>query len=122
MKLVDTSIWIDFWRGRPAVVDLARLLEEDEVLLHPWVLGELALGSLGAKRSVILGDLEILPAAPVVAHAELLGFVAHHALAGSGLGWVDAQLLASARLVGADLWTKDQRLERAWRRVCGDHR
>jgi predicted nucleic acid-binding protein len=96
------------------VVQLASLLEDGEVLLHPWVLGEIALGSLGRKRSAILSDLALLPTAPIVDHDEVLAFVDHHALAGSGLGWVDTQLMASARLIAAELWTNDRRLARAW--------
>ena len=114
MKLVDTSVWIDFWRGSRTVVDLAQLLDDGEVLMHPWVLGEIALGNLGAKRTAILRDLAVLPAAPVALHVEVLTMIDRHALAGSGLGWVDVHLLASAKLSSADLWTSDQRLDRAW--------
>lgn len=117
MRLVDTSVWIDFWRGSNAVADLGRLLEEDEVLLHPWVLGEIALGSLGSRRAAILRDLELLPVAPIVASEEVRSFVDHHQLAGTGLGWVDVQLLASARIAGAEVWTNDRRLASAWQRA-----
>lgn len=117
MKLVDTSVWIDFWRGARAVVDLARSLEEGEVLLHPWVFGEIALGNLGSRRPAILRDLSLLPVAPVASHAEVMSLIDRCSLAGSGLGWVDAHLLAAARIASADLWTNDQRLARAWRGV-----
>jgi predicted nucleic acid-binding protein len=117
VKLVDTSVWIDFWRGRPAAAGLAELLRDGTVLLHPWVLGEIALGSLGERRDALLEDLAILPAAPVVADPELLSFVGHHRLGGTGVGLVDAQLMAAARLASADLWTGDQRLHRIWSRV-----
>ena len=115
MKVVDTSVWIDFWRGSRTVVDLAQLLEDGDVLMHPWVLGEIALGHLGAKRVAILRDLAVLPAAPVASQAEVVTMIERHSLAGSGLGWVDAHLLASAKLASADLWTGDKRLARAWR-------
>jgi predicted nucleic acid-binding protein len=117
VKLVDTSVWIDFWRGAGAAVDLARLLEEGEVLLHPWVLGEISLGNLGARRAAILRDLRLLPVAPVALQEEVFSLIKRRALAGSGLGWVDAHLLASAKLAAAELWTSDQRLARAWRAV-----
>jgi predicted nucleic acid-binding protein len=120
MKLVDTSVWMDFWRGRAAAGGLADLLRDGTVLLHPWVLGEIALAGLGARREALLQDLAVLPAAPVVADHELLSFVAHHRLHGAGIGLVDAQLLAAARLVRAELWTGDQRLHRIWSRVRGE--
>lgn len=112
MKLVDTSVWVDFFRGRARAGRLAHDLEADEVLLHPWVLGELALGHLGSKRAAILGDLRLLPVAPVVPDADVLAMIDVLRLAGRGIGWVDAHLLASARSAGAMLWTHDARLSR----------
>lgn len=117
MKVVDTSIWIDFWRGRASAAGLADLLRDGQVLMHTWLLGEIALGNLGAKRRAILEDLRLLPTAPVVDPAELLLFVEHHRLAGAGLGLVDVQVLASARLAAAGLWTADRRLQAAWERL-----
>jgi predicted nucleic acid-binding protein len=109
--LVDTSVWIDYFRsGLPR---LAADLEADEVLLHPWVLGELALGQLGPRRARILADLALLPAAPLIPDEVVLGLVDRRTLSGSGIGWVDAQLLASSLVAGARLWTNDRRLHRA---------
>ena len=112
MRLVDTSVWVDFFRGRARAGRLAQHLEADEVLLHPWVLGELALGHLGTKRVAVLEDLRLLPVAPVVPDADVLAMIDGRRLAGRGIGWVDAQLLASAESVGAKLWTWDARLAR----------
>jgi predicted nucleic acid-binding protein len=117
VKLVDTSVWIDYWRDRTAAPELTELLVEGEVLLHPWVLGELALGNLGARRASILADLARVPASPVASDEEVLGLIDRFGVAASGLGWVDVQLVASAKLSGADLWTHDRRLAGAWRRV-----
>jgi predicted nucleic acid-binding protein len=117
VKLVDTSVWIDFFRGRPSLSSLAEYIRDGAVLLHPWVLGEIALGSLGARRLSILADLALFPAAPEVRPEELLPFIQHHALGGIGLGLVDVQLMASARVTGADLLTGDRRLAAAWSRV-----
>jgi predicted nucleic acid-binding protein len=117
MKLVDTSVWIDFFRGRPALASLAEPMRDGLVLMHPWVLGEIALGSLGGKRQSILDDLARFPAASVVPPPELLAFIDHHSLGGLGIGWVDVQLLASAKLAGADLLTTDRRLARVWQRI-----
>jgi len=116
MTLVDTSVWVDFFRGRQHAAGLSRLLEEGEVLVHPWVLGELSLGHLGSRRRRILEDLDRLPRAPVLRDAEVLRLVELRKLSGSGIGWVDAQVLGSALIAPARLWTFDRRL----RKVAGD--
>lgn len=112
MILVDTSVWIAFFRGEPKSGSLSRFLEEDAVLVHPWVEGELMLGSLGAKRNAILGDLARLPRAPVLRDDETKSLIGARKLAGSGIGWVDAQLIGSAIVAGAVLWTFDGKLAR----------
>ncbi len=108
MILVDTAVWIDHFRdGDPA---LTGLLERGEVLAHPWITGELALGRLSARAEILklLGDL---PQAAVATPAELLAFIERHELFGFGIGYVDAQLLAAATLTSdATLWTNDRRL------------
>lgn len=113
MILVDTSVWIDFFRGDYRTDLLRDLLESNEVRLHPWVLGELALGSLGSRRVGVLNDLSRIGSVEIVPQDEVLAFVEHHALAGRGVGWVDVNLLASARVGGVDLWTHDRRLRDA---------
>jgi len=111
MILVDTSIWIDHLHRSDATLSV--LLNESQVCTHPMIIGELALGSL-RDRSTVLRLLSDLPSAPVATHAEVLLFVDGHALYGSGLSLVDAHLLAAARLSAADrLWTRDRRLRLA---------
>ena len=111
MILVDTSVWVDHFRV--AEPTLARLLEAARVLGHAWVIGELALGQL-ARRQEILGLLQRLPQPPLATPVELLGFIDRERLFGLGIGYVDAQLLASARLMpGTLLWTRDKRLSAA---------
>ncbi len=107
MILVDTSVWVEHLRrGHPR---LGKLLVEAEVLGHPFVLGEIALGHL-RRRAEILGLFAALPQAEVAHHDEVLAFVEQHHLPASGIGWVDAHLLASAALSAARLWTLDRRL------------
>lgn len=108
MILVDTSVWVDHLRaGDP---DLARLLEESAVVVHPWIMGELALGNL-SRREVILGLMGGLPQATVATDIEVLRLIEQERLHGTGIGYIDAQLLAAARLTGdTALWTKDRRL------------
>lgn len=108
MILVDTSVWVDhLQRGNAA---LAERLAQGQVLGHPFVVGELALGSL-KQRASILQSLQNLPAATAATDAEVLTFIATHTLHGMGIGYVDAHLLAATKLTpGSQLWTLDKRL------------
>lgn len=110
MNLVDTSVWIEhFRRGEPA---LARLLVEGQVLVHPFVVGELACGNLSNRES-ILGELAALPVAVLASDREVLALLERHKLWGRGIGWVDAHLIASALLSSCRLWSLDRQLNRA---------
>ncbi len=107
MILVDTSVWVDHFRtGNQR---LRGLLDEDQVLTHPFVIGELACGSM-RNRAEVLALLEALSSADLAEHREVLEFVERERLYGRGVGWVDAHLLASARLAHAALWTLDRPL------------
>ena len=107
MILVDTSVWVEHLRrGEPR---LERHLIDAEVAGHPFVLGELALGSL-RRRDEILGLLAALPQAQLASHEEVRGFVETRKLWARGIGWVDAHLLSAAALSGFRLWTLDRRL------------
>jgi predicted nucleic acid-binding protein len=112
--LVDTSVWVDHLRRGDR--ELATALESGEVVCHEFVIGELACGRISV-RAEILNLLEALPRAPLVEHEELISFVERHGLAGVGIGWIDAHLLASARLAQLELWTRDARLRREALRV-----
>lgn len=108
MILIDTSVWIDHLRSGDTA--LAVLLQAGRVLAHPFVTGELALGSL-RQRDIVLGALHDLPQASVATHGEVLSFISQEELFGLGIGYVDAHLLAAVRLTpGASLWTRDKRL------------
>ncbi len=113
MILVDTSVWVDHFRT--GVDALTRALDEDAVLVHPFVIGELALSGL-TRRDEILGLLGTLPRATAASHEEALRAARERRLQGRGIGWVDAHLFASALLSDATLWTRDRRL----RSVCAD--
>lgn len=108
MILVDTSVWVDHLRKGDAL--LVDLLERANVVMHPFVVGEIACGSLRDRRS-ILDLLQDLPAATVAEGEEVLDFIERHALHGKGIGYVDVHLLASVALTeGAKLWTRDKSL------------
>lgn len=116
MILVDTSVWIDHLRA--ADPQLAGLLNRNEVLTHPSVIGEIALGSV-AKRAEVLRYLNNLPTGVSATHAEVMVLIERHKLANTGLGYVDAGLLACAALTpGAALWSRDKNLRAAAVR-CG---
>jgi len=105
--LVDTSVWIDHLRHGDT--ELAAALQAGQLGMHPFVVGELACGDLRA-RAEVLGLLQALPHIAVATDMEVLFFMDEHALMGRGIGYVDVHLLASARLGGALLWTRDKRL------------
>lgn len=108
MILVDTSVWVDHLRASDEM--LVGLLNAGMVLAHPFVVGELALGTL-AQRGPVLDALSDLPQAIVATDAEVLNFIDRHKLFGRGVGYIDIHLLAAVRLTaGAELWTRDKRL------------
>lgn len=109
MILVDTSVWIDHLRARDA--SLTGLLEGVQVLGHPFVIGEIALGSL-SNPDAVTDAMSRLPSAILAEDTEVLILIGAESLGGSGIGYVDAHLLASARLSSARLWTRDKRLLR----------
>lgn len=109
MTLVDTSVWIDHFRkANPEVV---QRLHDDAVACHPFVIGELALGNL-RHRAEILELLQALPTLDVAPDRSVLAFVDRNGLAATGIGWVDAHLLAAVDAAGMDLLTHDARLRR----------
>jgi predicted nucleic acid-binding protein len=106
--LADTSVWID--PLRTGVPMLVALLENGRVLVHPFVLGELACGNL-RNRHEVLDLLGNLPSAPVASDAEALEFIERRSLMGRGIGYIDVHLLAAVVLADdARLWTRDRRL------------
>ena len=109
MILVDTSVWVDHLRGGNRT--LRSLLEDAEVLVHPFVVGELACGTLRNREEVLI-LLQALPEAQAAEHEEVLRVVERERLYGRGMGWIDAHLLTSARLSSASLWTFDRRLSK----------
>jgi predicted nucleic acid-binding protein len=105
MVLVDTSVWVSHLRtSNPA---LETLLNDGNVVIHPFVIGELACGNLH-NRAEILSLLKLLPLAAAAKPEEVLLFIENNQLMGRGLGYIDIHLLASSRLSGAALWTLDK--------------
>ena len=108
MILVDTSVWVDHFRHTEP--RLVAALEEENVLTHPFIIGELACGNL-RNRDEIFDLLKRLPVAPVATDREALQLIDGHRLMGRGIGFIDVHLLASTAISGtARLWTRDHRL------------
>lgn len=108
MILVDTSVWVDHLRAGDAA--LVAQLNGSRVLMHPFVLGELACGNL-RSRGEVLALLKDLPRTPVASDEEVLYFIERNELMGLGIGYVDAHLLAAVVLGDSmQLWTRDKRL------------
>jgi predicted nucleic acid-binding protein len=111
MILADTSVWVDHLWASDAV--MAECLDTGEILCHPFVIGELAMGNL-ANRPSILRSLARMPSAVQARDSEVLALIERERLFGLGIGFVDAHLLASTLLTDdAALWTRDRRLHAA---------
>jgi predicted nucleic acid-binding protein len=107
MILVDTSVWIEHFQNGNTGLDL--LLQEGQVVCHPYIVGELACGNI-KNRSRILSLLSTLPIAHTAEHEEVIHVIEKYRLTGKGLGYIDVHLLASAMLTNIPLWTLDKRL------------
>ena len=110
MVLVDTSVWVKHFQEGD--LRLQELLSDAEIASHPFVIGELACGNI-KNRGEILSLLQSLPIAQPIDLAEFLYFVEENGLMGTGIGFIDIHLLASAKLSGIPLWTFDKKLRAA---------
>lgn len=108
MILIDTSVWIDHFRTGDD--HLADLLNQNKVLMHTFILGELACANLQHCEQVIT-LLKDLPQSVVASDEEALFFIEQNQLMGKGIGYIDAHLLAAVALNGStSLWTRDKHL------------
>lgn len=108
MILADTSIWIDHLRARNPLMD--QLVSDAGLFMHPFVLGELALGSLN-QRQALLHEWGKLPLLAVQRHNLVMALIERRRLFSRGIGYTDANLLASTLArPGTRLWTRDRRL------------
>ena len=110
MVLIYTSVWVSHLRHGNR--QLENLLMDAEVMCHPFIIGELACGNL-KNRNEILSLLKSLPQTPAIDSDEFMVFIERNQLMGSGIGFVDVHLLASARLANIPIWTTDKRLKSA---------
>ncbi len=107
--LVDSSVWVEHFKQRNE--HLVTLLEANLVVCHPFVVAEVACGTL-PNRKAIISMLSALGITQVATQGELLTLLEARQLYGRGCGFVDLSLLASALLgVNTFIWTLDKRLE-----------
>jgi hypothetical protein len=109
LVLVDTSVWVSHLREGNQELEL--LLNNGDVMCHPFIVGELACGNIN-NRAEILSLLQLLPMAVQVENEEVLHFIETNTLMGKGLGYVDMHLTASAMLSEVPIWTLDKNLAR----------
>jgi predicted nucleic acid-binding protein len=106
--LADSSVWVDHLRVTD--LQLVKQLRLETILIHPFVIGELLLGSL-PNRPAHLQLFRDLPQAVIATDQECLDMIEAFQIYSMGIGYVDAHLLASVRLTpGTSLWTRDKRL------------
>lgn len=115
MILVDTSVWIDHLNTDDPALEV--LLDSGQVVVHPLVIGEIALGRL-RNREAVLSGLWQLPQIVAATDWEVVQFVSDQMLFGIGISYIDAHLLVSARLTPETrLWTRDKRLRAVTERL-----
>jgi predicted nucleic acid-binding protein len=108
--LADTGIWIDYFRGRNA--KMRKLLEDGQIAMHPFVLAEIALGSLHDRRKT-LTEMGALWEVKVARLTEVRRMIESHAIYSRGIGLIDVHLIASCLITqGTELWTRDSSLEK----------
>jgi predicted nucleic acid-binding protein len=111
MILADSSVWIGYLRwGNPVLSDL---LARQRVAMHPFIIGEVALGNL-TDRGHVIGQLQAITQLRVVPDLGVLTMIEQRRLAGAGIGYVDAHLIAATLIAdGVRLWTHDKALAAA---------
>lgn len=113
MILADSSIWIDFFRG--GIPKMRNLLDNEEILMHPFVVTELALGSLKDRKRT-LAELDLMDMIALADLSDVRRLIEARSLYSRGIGLVDAHLIASCLITpGVHLWTRDSRLADAAR-------
>ena len=113
MVSADAGIWLAHFRNEPSVEPLRRLLEEEQVSVHPFVLIQLRLRLRGPELKRILADMEHLVACPVDPPEVVSAFIEQHDLASFQVDLVGAHLLASATRHEDQLWAAERELREA---------
>jgi predicted nucleic acid-binding protein len=113
--LADTSVWIDHLRSGNQ--ELQQLLDQGQIVIHPFVIAELALGSL-RESTKTLALLDLLPQVQVAQTNEVRLTIEARRLYSLGIGLIDAHLIASVLINPSTLlWTKDKCLRKVAARL-----
>lgn len=105
MILIDTSVWVRFFKGSDEAKFAGEKAHENTALLHPLVFGELLLGGLSAENESLL---QALPTIQLPSTEKIYRFIKDNSLPGKGIGWVDAAMLCSAHEAGVVLPLMDR--------------
>ena len=109
MILADTSIWVDFLRSRNP--EMEERLNRGQIVMHPFIVAEIALGSLHNRRKR-LDEMESLLEVKVAQLQEVRHMIEAHSLYSKGIGLTDAHLIASCLMTpGTQLWARDGNME-----------
>ncbi len=107
MISVDTSVWIDQFRS--PLAEFSTLGRQKLLMIHPFVIGELAVGTFTDWRRAV-DSLRRMSRTEIVTEDEFFAFVGENRLMGTGLGFVDIHILAAAISSGHRVWAHDKRL------------
>ena len=89
---------------------MRRHLDQGQIVIHPFIVAELALGSL-KERTKTLALLDLLPQVRVARLSELRLMIEARRLYNLVIGVTDAHLIASVFIDSPTLlWTRDKRL------------
>jgi hypothetical protein len=108
--LADTSVWIDHLRSGNN--ELQQALNRGQIVIHSWIVAELALGSLRDRRKTV-AMLDLLPRVREARMSELRLLIEDRHLYSMGIGLADAHLIAAVLLNPPTLlWTRDKPLRK----------
>ena len=110
MILVDTSVWVEYLQRDKELLE--HLILVDEVLVHPFVIGEVSCGHL-PDRARVMEELHDLPRSLIASESDVLDFLVQHSLMGTGVNYIDVHLLTVAASRKIPLWTFDRKLRAA---------
>jgi predicted nucleic acid-binding protein len=110
MILADTSVWIDHLRS--GIPEMRQRLDRGQIVIHPLIIAELALGTLQDRTST-LALLDLMPQLQTAQISEIRALIENQNLYGLGIGVIDASLIASTLINPPTLlWTRDKQLRK----------